>query len=90
MPASPALIRTAEGYGLTTAQIIYRVPDHRQFLQEFIWQEFDLFPDFPSLQKFLSFWAREIEGPLHSVRVAHALLVQPADLEVRDGVFRLH
>lgn len=70
----------ADRYGLTTAQIIYRVPDHLELLQEFVWQRFDLFPDFPELTKFLSFWEQKIEGPLHSVTVAHARLRWPADL----------
>ena len=38
-----------EGYGLTTASILYRMPDHRAILQEFIWQEYDLAPRFPEL-----------------------------------------
>jgi uncharacterized protein Usg len=90
MPSTPALIRAAEGFGLTTAQIVYRVPDRRELLQEFIWQEFDLFPDFPALRKFLTFWETTIEGPLHAVTVAHARLITPAELDVRDGVCILH
>lgn len=69
-----------EGYGLTTAQIVYRVPDHLDLLQDFVWQQYDFFPEFPSLRKFLAFWEEKIEGPLHSVTVAHARLVKPADL----------
>ena len=69
-----------EGFGLTTAQIIYRIPDHLDVLQDFVWQEFDLFPEFPVLHKFLAFWEEKIEGPLHSVTVAHARLIRPADL----------
>jgi uncharacterized protein Usg len=88
MPAN--LIRDAQGYGLTTAQIVYRVPDRLQLLQEFIWQQFDLFPDFPELQKFLRFWEREIEGPLFSVTVAHKALIRPAELEMLEGEYRLH
>jgi uncharacterized protein Usg len=84
------LTRDAEGFGLTTAQIVYRVPDRLQLLQEFIWQQFDLFPDFPKLQKFLRFWEREIEGPLFSVTVAHKALIRPSELEVLDGRYRLH
>jgi len=68
------------GYGLTTAQIIYRVPDHLTVLQEFVWQRLDLFPEFPGLSKFLAFWEEKIEGPIHSVTVAHARLLRPADL----------
>lgn len=70
----------ASGYGLTTAQIIYRVPDHFELLQEFVWQRFDTFPQFPGLTKFLAFWEEQIEGPIHSVTVAHARLLKPTDI----------
>jgi uncharacterized protein Usg len=90
MTAAPATVHRFDGYGLTTAQIVYRVPDRLHLLQEFIWQEFDMFPDFPALAKFLHFWENEIEGPLHSVTVAHKRLIHPAELEKQDGAFRLH
>ena len=51
-------VAAAERYGLTTAQIFYRMPDHLDLLQEFIWQQFDTFPAFPVLGTFLSFWMR--------------------------------
>ena len=79
-----------DGYGLTTAHIFYRRPDHPWLLQTYIWQEFDLWPDFPVLQGFLGFWQKKLDGPLHSVRVAHSKLIQPAELRAVDGVFRLH
>jgi uncharacterized protein Usg len=76
-----------EGYGLTTAQIIYRIPDHRELLQEFIWQRYDTFPEFPGLGSFLAFWEEKIEGPIHSVTVAHARLIRPVDLlEMRKAL----
>jgi uncharacterized protein Usg len=80
MQSSPATLRDLEGYGLTTAQIIYRMPDNRSLLQEFLWQQYDLFPSFPSLEKFLAFWEEKIDGPLHSVTVAHARLIRPTEL----------
>ena len=58
-----------KGYRLTTAEIVYRLPDHPALLQTFIWQKFDLAPDFPELHKFLDFWRQNIEGALHSVNV---------------------
>ena len=64
-----ALELQVQGYRLTTAEIIYRLPDHPALLQSFIWQKFDLAPDFPELRKFLEFWSRNIEGKLHSVNV---------------------
>jgi uncharacterized protein Usg len=47
-----------EGYGLTTANILYRRPDHPWLLQSYVWQNYDLCPDFPELQGFLEFWQK--------------------------------
>src|SRR5690606_7088039 len=41
-----------EGYGLTTAEIHYHLPDHPSLLQVFVWQEYDLAPKFPELRGF--------------------------------------
>jgi uncharacterized protein Usg len=79
-----------EGYGLTTAKILYRLPDHQRLLQTFVWQDYDLFPRFPQLQKFLDFWRRELEGPLHSVTVAHARLIKPSEIRAMNGEFYLN
>jgi uncharacterized protein Usg len=75
---------------LTTAEILYHMPDHPGVLQSFLWQKHDLAPGFPELQRFLAFWQREIEAPLHSVRVASTALVRPAELRFADGQFYLH
>jgi uncharacterized protein Usg len=87
---SKDFIRQLEGYGLTTANILYRMPDHRDFLQTFIWQEYDLAPKFPVLHEFLEFWIRELHGPLHSVTVAHSRLIKPAEFQAVDGIISLH
>jgi uncharacterized protein Usg len=78
------------GYGLTTAEILYRRPDHQWLLQSYLWQNYDLYPEFPSLQRFLAFWEEKLEGPLHSVRVAHCKLIKPADFRTVGGMFQLH
>ena len=88
--ASRDFQRQVSGYGLTTAQILYRRPDHPWLLQTFIWQNYDLFPQFPELQRFLTFWMEKLDGPLHSVRVAHCKLIKPAELRAVNGEFRLH
>ena len=88
--ASADFQRQLAGYGLTTARIFYRRPDHPWLLQTYVWQEYDLCPDFPVLQDFLAFWQKQLEGPLHSVTVAHSRLIAPAELRAVDGVFRLH
>lgn len=78
------------GYRLATAEILYRMPDHPDLLQTFVWQALDLAPKFPVLTKFLGFWERNLDGPLHSVRVASRDLITPNDFRSFDGEFRLH
>ena len=68
------------GYRLTTAEIIYRLPDHPALLQSFIWQKFDLAPDFPELNKFLEFWRNNIEGKLQQKTGRRELLALRWDL----------
>ena len=82
--------RQLEGYGLTTARILYRRPDHPWLLQTYVWQEYDLFPEFPTLHKFLTFWQHSLEGGLHSVIVAHSRLIAPAEIKAIGSEFRLH
>lgn len=82
--------KQVDGYGLTTAHILYRRPDHPWLLQTYVWQEYDLCPRFPELQRFLDFWQKSLEGPLHSITVAHSRLIQPAEIRPVDGVLRLH
>lgn len=83
-------IRQLAGYGLTTAEILYRFPDHPQLLQTYIWQDYDIAPDFPILIKFLTFWQQRLEGPLYSVRVGHSRLIRPTEIQVVKGEFRIH
>jgi uncharacterized protein Usg len=90
MTPSPEFRKMLEGYSLTTAEILYRMPDHPTILQSYIWQEYDLCPEFPALKKFLDFWTRTLEGPLFKVSVAHSRLIKPAELKTLDGEFRLH
>jgi len=82
--------RQLDGYSLATAEIIYRMPDARSLLQTYVWQDYDMAPRFPVLRKFLDFWTRELDGPLHSVRVAHSALIGPAELRIVDHELALH
>jgi uncharacterized protein Usg len=88
--ASRDFQKMVEGYGLTTANIFYRLPDHPAIVQSYVWQEYDLHPDFPQLHKFLDFWSRSLEGKLHSVLVAHAGLIRPAEISIVGSEFKLH
>jgi len=74
-----------KSFRLTTAEILYRLPDHPSLLQSYVWQDYDRAPEFPMLRKFLDFWTRTLEGPLFQVRVAHAEMIRDSDLNwVRD------
>lgn len=79
-----------KGYSLTTAEILYRMPDHKALLQTFIWQDFDLHPRFPKLRNFLDFWEANLDGPLYKVTVCHRELVSPAEVRLIEGDFRIN
>ena len=66
-------------YRLTTAEILYHLPDHPNVLQAYVWQDYDLAPKYPVLRGFLGFWEKQLDGRLHSVRVASAGLVSPVE-----------
>lgn len=66
-------------YRLTTAKIIYHMPDFNELLQEYIWQDYDIAPKFPALKQFLHFWEDKLDGRLHSVYIAKQDLITPGD-----------
>jgi uncharacterized protein Usg len=74
-----SLAKQIDGYRLTTAEILYHMPDHPGLLQSYVWQDLDIAPSFPVLKKFLDFWARQIDGKLHSVRVGAASLISAGE-----------
>jgi uncharacterized protein Usg len=77
-------------YRLTTAEILYHLPDHPALLQSFIWQQYDLAPEFPVLRRFIDFWARNIDGKLHSVKVANRQLITVPTTRTAAAYLRLH
>jgi uncharacterized protein Usg len=79
-----------KGYGLTTAEIYYGMPDYQHVLNSYIWQEYDLAPDYPKLFDFIEFWQRDLDGPLHSVRFTHRKMIGPGEWRNVVGEFRLH
>lgn len=71
-------------FRLTTAEIYYHMPDFPELLQSYVWQEYDISPKFPELNKFLTFWAKELDGKLHSVYVASKEIITPGDTRFYD------
>lgn len=82
--------RQLEGYCLATAEILYHMPDHPALLQTYVWQNYDLPPHYPELRRFLKFWEANLDGPLHSVRVAHSRAIGPRRYRRVARDFRLH
>ena len=85
-----ALLRQLEGFSLTTAEILYRLPDFPRLLQSYIWQDDDLAPNFPKLVDFLGHWAANLDGPLYCVRIAHRRLIAPQEFTFVRGELRMH
>ena len=79
-----------KGYRLTTAEILYHMPDHPKLLQTFVWQEYDLDPKYPVLGKFLKLWQTKLDGKLHSVRVAKCGILSPLDVRYVGTEISLH
>ena len=77
-------------YRLTTAEIVYHMPDHPEILQSYVWQAMDIAPDYPELRKFLEFWRRELEGKLHSVRVATNPLTRAGRVPNANAMHAVH
>ena len=88
--SDPDFVRQLDGYGLSTVQVHYFMPDHPSLLQLFVIQQYDLAPAFPRLDRFLDYWRREIEAVLHSVQVAHNHLIAPAEWRAVDGVITIN
>ena len=88
--ADRSFVEQIMGYSLTTAEILYHLPDHPSLLQSYLWQDYDLHPKYPRLRSFLDFWHNNLDGPLHCVRVAHKGLIGPREIRCVDGEFVLH
>lgn len=82
--------RMLRGFTLTSAEILYHLPDHPSLLQTFFWQFEDMSPNYPRLGQFLDHWDREIEADIHSVRIMHCGLVKPREFRSITEIRHLH
>ena len=78
------------GGRLTTAEVIFYLPDHPKLLQSFLWQTLDIAPDYPRVHRFLEFWRREIDAVIHSVAISTAGVVSPARIQFADWMGQIH
>ena len=89
METSSDFVKQLHDYRLTTAEIIYRLPDYPAVLQSYIWQDLDIAPRFPTLSKFLHFWQKSLDGKLYMVKVASAALIKPSEFRYLGDEFTL-
>jgi uncharacterized protein Usg len=85
-----ALLRQLQGVSLTTAEILCRLPDFPRLLQSYVWQDYDVAPNFPKLVDFLDYWETNLDGPLYRVRVAHRRLIGPQEFTFVEGELKLN
>lgn len=77
-------------FRLTTAEILYHMPDHPALLQTYVWQNMDCVPDYPELRRFLDFWESNLEGKLHSFRVMTGRSVRGPDVRHASHLRQVH
>ncbi len=80
------LITQVQGYGLTTAVVLFRLPNSAYLSQEFVYQNYDHCPEFPRMRDLLLHWKQNLDGPLLAVTVWHELLDQPIPILSVDGL----
>ncbi|MEM7221734.1 MAG: Usg family protein [Pseudomonadota bacterium] len=85
-----ALERQLDNHRLTTAEILYHMPDHPALLQSYLWQDYDRAPHFPALHRFLDYWEQNLEGRLHSVQVANVPLLRVPTWRMAKACLTLH
>ncbi len=79
-----------KGGRLTTAEVLYYMPDHPKLLQSFMWQTLDVAPEYPRVHSFLDYWRKEIQAVIHSVRLSTVGIVTPARVRFADVVGTLN
>jgi uncharacterized protein Usg len=89
------LVRQLTDWRQTTAEILYRMPDHPALFQTFVWQDMDRWHDdprltYPRLRKFCDWWNANLDGPIVEVRVGATQVVAAGELRHVDTELRLH
>ena len=84
------ILGDSQDYRLTTAEILYQIPEYPDLLQSYLWQSLDRVPDFPKLNGFLSTWEKDLEGKLHSVRIGYVGIIQPEEWRLAESMTATH
>lgn len=78
------------GWRLTTAEILYRLPDAPSILQTFVLQQLDLAPEFPAVLRFCRWWQDNLAGPIVQVRIGAHRIISPEEIRTASAEFRLN
>jgi len=88
--STPDLFLELQGFRLTTAEILYHIPDYPELLQSYIWQELDISPNFPRLHAFLNYWEKNLDGKLYSVNVSQSEAIGIPEARLAKEEYTLH
>ncbi len=77
-------LQTPQDFRLTTAEILYHLPDEPDNLERYLWQSLDRLPDFPKLNDFLDEWRTSSDTTLHSVKVYYVNTIEPEDWDEQE------
>jgi uncharacterized protein Usg len=75
---------------LVTCQVFYYMPMHRSLIQEFIFQDYDIIPIYPRMNRFLDFWRREIDAVIKEIYISEADPFSGRKFNRVDEIFRIH
>jgi uncharacterized protein Usg len=84
-----AFARQLEGYGLSTVQIHYYLPDHPRLLQAFVMQQYDLARRSPSSTASSPTGGARSRRCCTRSRSPHNRLIGPAEWRAVDGVITI-
>lgn len=76
-----------EGYTLVTVNVLYYMPDHRNLVNEFLWQTMDVSPRYPRIERFLDHWRREIDAVIKEVQISNGAAFDPSRYTNVTGMF---
>ena len=54
---------------IVTVNVFYWMPDYHHILQEFIWQTYDVTPEYPRVHNFLNYWHDNIEAVIEEIEI---------------------
>ena len=54
---------------IVTVNVFYWMPDYQHILQQFIWQTYDVKPEYPRVHNFLNYWHDNIEAVIEEIEI---------------------